>query len=417
MSVVGPPRAPRRDDPVDVPPPGEVPLEALIREARRRARRRRCSTQLQSRSWSSSVSSPVWWGVQRSRGLPRLLRPLGRGSWLESPSKLAFVSTKSWPPGAHAAVWVMNADGTGRRVLTRDAAPPGPVAWSPDGRMLAFVGMQAGLGDIYVVNVDGSGLRRLTHTRGNRFAILPVWSPDGRRIAFARTGFAIGAPPRSSSPTWMGAGSERWSATRRRSSTSSGRPTGSSFFRPSNTTGPSAAPEIHVVNVDGGGLRNLTREWGLDGFPVWSPDGSRIAFSSGPLRKGTLSVMNADGTGRRTLRPAADVWGLPTWSPDGHQLAFTVSRGEPTVTPEIHVMNADGSGERRLAIRAGDPVWSPDGRTIAFLSWRNGATIASPSWRNGATRVSVINADGSGRRSLTQPQGLDGDGNLTWSPA
>jgi len=300
--------------------------------------------------------------------------------------------------------------------------------------MLAFVGMQAGFGDVYVVNVDGSGLRRLTHIRGNSFAILPVWSPDGRRIAFARLDLRYPPTPmlldlRSVVATIRAVnvdGSGEQVLVRKASPFAelAWSPDGQLVFSAFNPAGPPKAfkihvvpaLEIHAVNVDGGGRRNLTREWGLDGFPVWSPDGSSIAFSSGPLLKGTLSIMNADGSGRRTLRPAVDLLGLPTWSPDGHQLAFTVSRGETTVTPEIHVINADGTGERRLAIRAGDPAWSPDGRTIAFLSWRHGATIASLNWRNGATRVSVINADGSGRKPLTRPRGLDGDGNLTWSP-
>ena len=318
-----------------------MPLEALIREARRRARRRRL-LYAAAIALVIVLGSPRQCGGARS-GVTDCLACFGRWVGALGWNALEARVCQREERRERAVVWVMNSDGTGRRVLARDAAPPGPVAWSPDGRMLAFVGMQAGLGDVYLVNADGSGLRRLTRTRGDRFATLPVWSPDGRRIAFARLA-----------------------------------------TQPRRTT-------IFVANVDGSGERALTRNASPFAYFVWSPDGQQLAFSAfthewtvcgsrdpcrerrrgraaepdarvggstgfrsghpmaaespsraARLRKGTLSVMNADGTGRRTLRPAADVWGLPTWSPDGRQLAFTVSRGEVSVTPEIHVMNADG---------------------------------------------------------------------------
>ena len=75
----------------------------------------------------------------------------------------------------------MNADGSGKRLLTRDAWQG--LAWSPDGRKIAFVG-GGGKSEIYVINADGSGQRRLTRTAGYEFG--PAWSPDGRKIAFSR---------------------------------------------------------------------------------------------------------------------------------------------------------------------------------------------------------------------------------------
>jgi TolB protein len=68
----------------------------------------------------------------------------------------------------------------------------GDPAWSPDGRRLAFVRVRGGRSDIYVVNRDGSGLRRLAHAitfrpmpgSSSGFAANPAWSPDGQKIAF-----------------------------------------------------------------------------------------------------------------------------------------------------------------------------------------------------------------------------------------
>ena len=55
------------------------------------------------------------------------------------------------------------------------------------------------------------------------------------------------------------------------------------------------------MNADGSGQRNLTREWGLDGIPVWSPDGQKIAFTSKRDGNWEVYVMNADGSGQRNL--------------------------------------------------------------------------------------------------------------------
>ena len=77
--------------------------------------------------------------------------------------------------------------GIGSRLLDLIESPPGrpevqtPV-WSPDGRRIAFLSRRDGSKEVYVVNADGSGQRRLT--RDARFPATPAWSPDGRQIAF-----------------------------------------------------------------------------------------------------------------------------------------------------------------------------------------------------------------------------------------
>ena len=59
--------------------------------------------------------------------------------------------------------------------------------------------------------------------------------------------------------------------------------------------------DVYVINADGSGLRNLTREWGLDGMPVWSPDGQKIAFTSKRDGDWDVYILNADGSGQRKL--------------------------------------------------------------------------------------------------------------------
>jgi Tol biopolymer transport system component len=120
--------------------------------------------------------------------------------------------------GPYRDVYVMNADGSGQRNLTHTIAGDTYMSWSPDGRRLAFYDDDA----IYVVGADRSGLRRLTQNVPFGGAI---WSPDGRKIAFIRLRHpkkiqpGTGAPP---PPTWP-------------------------------------AADLHVMNADGSGQRNLTR--------------------------------------------------------------------------------------------------------------------------------------------------------------
>ncbi len=258
----------------------------------------------------------------------------------------------------NTTIYVMNADGSGKRKLARggsvkeswgqrEAGGDG-VAWSPEGRRIAFVTDRDGNFEIYVMNADGSGQRNLTRKPG--FDSDPVWSPDARKIAFVSSAGDGKGPPRRQ--------------------------------------------EIYVMSADGSGLRTLARGHA----PVWSRDGRKIAFRSDRDGNGEVYVMNADGTGLRRLTqdPASD--GGALWSLDGRKIFFVRFQHGNS---DIYVMNADGSGERNLtpdartARRAydGSPVLSPDGRRIAFVSERDGNK-----------QIYVMNADGSGQRRVTPPK-------------
>jgi TolB protein len=161
--------------------------------------------------------------------------------------------------------------------------------------------------------------------------------------------------------------------------------------------------DVWVVNADGTGLDNITHSAAREAYPTWSPEGTRIVFSSNRGGPRDLWIMNADGSGLRRLtrnNHGRGVDSAPTLSPDGRRVAFARRiRGDQ----EIYVMNLDGTGLRRLTRHPGidfDPAWSPDGTEIAF--WR---TVRRRPRE--VHQIFVVNADGSALRRLTR--GADSD--------
>jgi TolB protein len=160
--------------------------------------------------------------------------------------------------------------------------------------------------EVYIADYDGANQRRLTVSR--RLNGNPSWSPDARAVAYT---------------TWT------------------------------------PIPDIFVSFIYDGVLQNPTDGVGTNYLPVFSPDGTRIAFMSARDGNPEIYVVNVDGTGLRRLtnHPAGDT--TPTWSPTGTQIAFTSDR---TGRPQIYLMNTDGSNVERLTrdeTEADRATWSP----------------------------------------------------------
>jgi Tol biopolymer transport system component len=259
---------------------------------------------------------------------------------------IAFGSTPSTP--RNEDIFVMNPDGTGQRRLTDQPGHDSFPAWSPDGQKIAFTSRRNVDGkantDTYVMEADGSTVQRLT--RSPAYEWYSAWSPDGGQLAF----MSFPARREGASPQ-----------------------------------------DIYVMNADGSGRRRLTHI-GSAMHPTWSPDGRKIAFASNY----GISTIKVDGTGLRRLTRSLRGPGWesdPAWSPDGRQIAFT-SAGSNTPTG-IYVMKADGTGRRRLTTSSrgwdSEPGWSPDGRKIAFVCSFNQISD-----------ICVVGVDGRGRRRLTE---------------
>jgi len=280
----------------------------------------------------------------------------------------------------NSEIYVMNPDGSQQTNLTNDPANDNHPVWSPDGTEIAFVSYRDGNSEIYTMDATGSNQTNLTRHEDSDY--FPVWSPNGNKIAFM-TNREMAAPiVLESTPK---------------------------IVVDSNV-------EVFVMNADGTGQTNLTDNPAWDGYPSWSPDGSKIVFQTdrddtgliilgivpGDLGAEVYSV-NADGSNptRLSWSPEDDVY--PTWSPDGSKIVFQAYRDGNW---EIYTMNADGSGQMRLTNHPDAdtfPTWSPDGNWITYQSERDGNT-----------EIYKMTAGGSSNTRLTTS--ADWDWGPSWAP-
>jgi TolB protein len=274
-------------------------------------------------------------------------------------------------------IFVVEPDGSGLRKLATKPVGDNFPAWSPDGKRLAFEASQDPSDsniDIYVMNADGSGVKRITEERTHDR--MPAWSPDGTKIAFSMVDMS------------------------RRFSSASASSSATSIPDNSNENG------IYTIRVDGTGLRQLTHE-AEDEYPAWSPDGKTIAFNRLTKTSGGIYTVNSDGGGSRKLtEPPEGFWdSKPSWSPDGTSIAFT--RGAEG-RPDVFTMNADGTHLRKLTGKtegAYSPDFSPDGKRIVFIGWEGGDKLA------------VMNADGTDVQRLTpDSKGIVNEHAPDWQP-
>ncbi len=265
---------------------------------------------------------------------------------------LVFVSSREgdyalygrWPDGREARLTPRpRGDGSSARRLFFQVEP----AWSPDGRLIAFSSMRYGSFDIFVMRADGSGTRRLTRSREHDSR--PSWSPDGARIVFDRGQwgdlYVINAdgtgahritrdPAQETDPAWSPDG--RWIAYVRRERGS-------------------RVHEIWLVGPAGNRPHPVTRLGRGSYSPAWSPDGKRLAFASntGDTTWGIYEVGVGGDRLRLLVRPRGDGSFEPAWSPDGRRLAFT--HGGVVVVRDA----AGREVARTLGGNDSSPAWRP----------------------------------------------------------
>jgi dipeptidyl aminopeptidase/acylaminoacyl peptidase len=319
--------------------------------------------------------------------------------------------------GRTSQIYLRRPDGTEVRLTHIQGGAFSP-AWSFDGSRIAFESGSTGRRhEIFTMSDDGSGLRQVTRgcaaTADCESDVSPAWSPDGRRISFLRLHgplvnrsqvheeilvaarvdlMVVGADGRGERAL------KRWSADPQP-------PPGRSSFG-----------------------------WTDPGAPVWSPDGKQIAVALGTMRhpnkhavfNTALHVIEVAGGGQRQITPWIIGAGNPSWSRDGRHIAFNSWGGH---SPNLYVVDPDGR-DLRLVLRGATisshigwvdaPVWSPDGTQIAFGT----QTLPCRSFRvHGCPRdpdlepfdLYAIGANGAGLRRLTSAPQFES--HPAWGPA
>jgi TolB protein len=201
--------------------------------------------------------------------------------------------------------------------------------------------------EIYVMNPDGTGVTRLTNTPGTWEGEV-AWSPDGTKIAFVRYSYS---PPTGDKDIWV-----------------------------------MDADGSDQINLTGGGERAFDDE-----YPAWSPDGTKIAFTTLESDWG-LYLMDSDGTDIEPLVwPEYPIPNQSNWSPNGELIAYKSTDFDP----HIVVVRTDGTGATSLPHASGtsdvDPNWSPDGTTLVFASDREASLHLYTMNGDGSNQTEVSN--------------------------
>ena len=232
-------------------------------------------------------------------------------------------------------IYRVNPDGTNPTLLHPFAPGDWDVDVSPDGQRMLYSARDGD--DIYLANIDGSDSLNLTQTPAQD-EYWPRWSPDGQRILY-----------------------EQYNG-------DSHDPLDTDFS------------DIYVMNTDGSHPVNLTRNQpgGMSRSQAWSPDGQHIIFVS----QQDIYVMNTDGTNPINLTNTPDSSEMyPVWLPDGQRIAYFSE--EANTGWGINIINIGGGSPARLAVVVPEHYsislfsafhWSPDGRRVAFLAEYNSTT-------------------------------------------
>ena len=236
-------------------------------------------------------------------------------------------------------ICTINQDGTGHRNLTNSANTDEffPTC-SPDRTQIVFMGSGGGTASLYFMNSDGDNVTLLKKEHWARTR--PTWSPDGMRIAYGGVDSFFIFDIRTKVEKKVRISARHlirdiaWSPDGHRIAFSS-----------------LDQQQVHVINVDGTNLQELTSETdnphSHNRSPTWSPDGQQIAFFSTRNDSGGIFLMDADGGNVRELTNGGE--GFPSWSPDGSQIAFSV-------VGYIGVIDVDGNN-LKLLTEGSSPSW------------------------------------------------------------
>jgi TolB protein len=274
-------------------------------------------------------------------------------------------------------IWTVGSDGAGPVRITGVAGNDGCNAWprwSPDGNLIAFtsnrggrqMGHTSGLGEVFVMSADGSDPRNVSHALGDDLGFnvwVLGWSPDGK-VVFVTDGPSGGGVDRRVYLVQPDGTGLRPLFDRTRDHSPAWSPDGSQVAFISERDG---RPRLYLMNADGTDERPLTDHGGNDWlgpyygqrvYDPWSPDGSRIVFHRDRENEWGIHVIDVDGSGLRRLtdHPSTVFNG---WAPDGERIAFTF-RG--IHASDVYIMDVEDGAQKNLTAAGWhekDAIWLP----------------------------------------------------------
>jgi Tol biopolymer transport system component len=253
--------------------------------------------------------------------------------------------------------------------LTKQGAEASRPRWSPDGSQIAYEAVDEPFGDhstgqVFVMAANGSAVRQLTH--GERAISRPDWSPDGARVAVT-------------------------------------------VAQPGEEAGFYEGGDIGLADVATGQVTRLTSAGpSHDTAPSWSPDGKRMTFIRdgrqlrilgpaayetlpGPVELWVIDVDTGKGTAILKAEAGSELRD-PVWSPDGTRIAFAQVWQNRNKGSDIFLVSPEGASLRNLTNHPAheeSPAWSPDGTWLAYMSDRDFQTsiYAQPVDGQGLVRI------------------------------
>jgi len=234
-----------------------------------------------------------------------------------SSTQVAFVSDNG---RRNKEIWVMEADGSGKRRVTNNGSINLFPAWSPDGKTLVYTSFKAGLSELFLLYRGSKPGVRLINTKDEKYR--GVWHPTNGRIA------AVVA-------------------------------------RQGNT-------DIYSVSSNGSAPVRLTESRAIETSPTFSPDGRRMAFVSDRSGAPQVWIKDLESGEEHRLTFSGVYNSSPAWSPTGEWIAYAAQAGNNF---DIYLINPEGTFTTPLVTHPRsdeDPAWSADGRKLAFTSNRRG---------------------------------------------
>jgi TolB protein len=265
-------------------------------------------------------------------------------------TRIAYVSNAT----GSKELYVMDYDGNGPRKLTALKSICLSPAWSPDGRKIVFTSFWRRNPGLYLLDLRGASPLKQMFSRFSPLCSGGAWSADGAWLAFSasldgntelfRVPAENGTKPQRLTKNWAIDVSPSWS------------PDGKYMVFVSDRAG---RPDLYILQPENGKIRRLTFEGSYNADPAWSPRGDVIAYVS--RVGGTFQIfrIRPDETDRRQLTQGAGDHLTPSWSPDGRLIVFSSNQEG---SADLYLMRADGTGVKRLTWDPRDetdPAWSP----------------------------------------------------------